>query len=44
MIDRAVSLPQEKIGPVFGHLEVSSLRQVDQALSVFLGLSVGRLP
>lgn len=43
MVDRAVSLPQEKIGPVFGHLEAASLRRVDQALSVFLGLATGHL-
>lgn len=44
MVDRAVSLPREKVGPVFGHLEATFLRQVDQALAVFLGLASGRLP
>lgn len=38
MIDKAVSVPREKIGAVFGHLDASTMLAVSQALVAFLGL------
>ena len=38
MIDKAVSVPREKIGPVFGHLDPSSMAAVSQLLGAFFGL------
>lgn len=44
MIDRAVSLPREKIGAVFGHLEDDVMRAVSRTLVVFLGLAEAIAP
>lgn len=38
MVDRAVTVPRTKIGPVFGRLENEGLVAVSRALSGFLGL------
>ena len=38
MIDRAVSLPREKVGAAFGRLEDDTMRTVSRALVAFLGL------
>ncbi len=38
MIDRAVSLPREKVGTVFGQLDEATMRFVSRTLAVFLGL------
>jgi mRNA interferase MazF len=38
MIDRAVSLPREKIGAAFGRLDDDTMRTVSRALVAFLGL------
>jgi mRNA interferase MazF len=39
MVDRVVTVPREKVGPVFGRLEGEWLAAVDRALLGFLGLS-----
>jgi mRNA interferase MazF len=38
MIDRAVSLPRDKVGAVFGRLDDATMRAVSHTLAVFLGL------
>jgi mRNA interferase MazF len=38
MIDRAVTVPRTKVGPVFGRLDDAGLSTVNGALSRFLGL------
>ncbi len=38
MIDKAVTVPRERIGPVIGRLDDSLLRTVGQALTAFLAL------
>jgi mRNA interferase MazF len=38
MIDRAVTVPRTKIGPVFGRLDDVSMLAVSRALATFLGL------
>jgi mRNA interferase MazF len=40
MIDRAIALPREKIGAVFGCLDEATMSTVGQALSAFLGLGL----
>jgi mRNA interferase MazF len=39
IVDKAHTLPREKIGYVFGRLSESELSAVDRALAVFFGLS-----
>src|SRR5580658_9067827 len=36
MIDKAISIPREKVGRVFGRLEDASVREVSRALFAFL--------
>jgi len=38
MIDRAIALPGERIGPVFGRLDDTAMLAVSRALVTFLGL------
>lgn len=38
MIDKAVTLPREKVGTVFGRLEHEAMVAVSRALAAFLGL------
>ncbi|HXT07956.1 MAG TPA: type II toxin-antitoxin system PemK/MazF family toxin [Roseiarcus sp.] len=38
MIDKAIAVPREKVGQVFGRLEEDSLKAVDRALLTFFGL------
>jgi mRNA interferase MazF len=39
MIDKAQTLPREKIGKTFGHLDDATMLAVTRALAVFLGLA-----
>ena len=39
MVDKAQSVPREKIGEVFGHLDDEALLTVNRALAVFLGFA-----
>jgi mRNA interferase MazF len=39
MVDKAQSVPREKIGEVFGHLDDEALLAVNRALAVFLGFA-----
>lgn len=42
MVDKAATLPREKIGHRIGHLDDGTMRQIDQALALFLGLPDAR--
>jgi len=39
MVDKTQSVPREKIGEVFGHLDDEALLTVNRALAVFLGFA-----
>lgn len=41
MIDRAISVPHDKVGSAFGRLDTVTMRAVNQALTDFLGLTGG---
>jgi mRNA interferase MazF len=39
MIDKAMTLKREKIGPVLGRVTADQLTQVERGLAVFLGIA-----
>lgn len=39
MVDKAQSVPRDKVGEVFGHLDAETLLAVNRALAVFLGFA-----
>jgi mRNA interferase MazF len=39
MVDKAQSVPREKVGPAFGRLDPETLLAVNRALAVFLGFA-----
>lgn len=39
MIDRTMTVPRAKVGPVFGHIDEDIMVRVDRALLAFLGLA-----
>jgi mRNA interferase MazF len=39
MIDRAISVPRDKVGRSFGKLDEATMETVSQALAIFLGLA-----
>jgi mRNA interferase MazF len=39
MIDRAITVPRTKVGPVFGRLEDAGMLAVSRALASFLGVN-----
>lgn len=39
MIDRAISVPRDKVGRSFGRLDNETMRTISHALAVFLGLA-----
>ena len=39
MVDKVSTLPRSKVGTAFGYLDVESLRKVDRALLLVLGLT-----
>ena len=39
MVDKAHTIPRDKAGASFGELESRTLKEVDRALAVFLGLA-----
>jgi mRNA interferase MazF len=38
MVDKAMSVKLDKVGPAFGRIDVDALVQVDRCLAVFLGI------
>ena len=39
MIDKAMTIKREKIGPVFGRINPDTLMEVERCLAVFLGIA-----
>ncbi|MCX7692341.1 type II toxin-antitoxin system PemK/MazF family toxin [Tepidimonas taiwanensis] len=39
MIDKAVTVRRDKLGPAFGHLDANILIQVERCLAIFLGIA-----
>ncbi|CAK7047189.1 type II toxin-antitoxin system PemK/MazF family toxin [Kerstersia gyiorum] len=39
MVDKAMTVPREKVGAVFGSIEADALLEVDRCLAVFLGIA-----
>lgn len=39
MADKAMTLPRAKVGASFGHLEATTLLEVERCLALFLGLA-----
>ena len=39
MIDKAMTLKREKIGPALGRVSADQLTQVERGLAVFLGIA-----
>lgn len=39
MIDKAITVKQEKVGPAFGRLDANGLIEIERALAVFLGIA-----
>jgi len=39
MIDKAMTLKREKIGPVLGRVNADELTQVERGLAIFLGIA-----
>lgn len=39
MIDKAITVKRDKIGPVFGHLDANTTLEVERCLAVFLGIA-----
>ncbi len=39
MVDKAMTVNREKIGPVFGRIDADALVEVERCLAVFLGIA-----
>jgi mRNA interferase MazF len=39
MVDKAQTVPRDKVGAVFGHLDAEAMLAVNRALAVFLGFA-----
>ncbi len=39
MVDKAMTVKQEKVGPVFGRIDLDKLVEIERALAVFLGIA-----
>lgn len=39
MLDKAITIKREKIGPAFGRIDPNTLVEVDRCLAVFLGIA-----
>ena len=38
MIDKALTVKRDKVGPAIGHIEPGTLVEVERSLAVFLGI------
>jgi mRNA interferase MazF len=38
MVDKAMTVKRDKLGPVFGHMELGMMLEVERCLAVFLGI------
>lgn len=39
MVDKAVTIKRDKVGPAFGHIDANSMIEVERCLAVFLGIA-----
>ena len=39
MVDKAMTLKREKVGPTFGHINADTMVEVERRLAVFLGIA-----
>jgi mRNA interferase MazF len=39
MVDKAMTVKRDKLGPAFGYIEANALAQVERCLAVFLGIA-----
>ena len=39
MVDKAMTVRRDKVGPTFGRIDVDSLVEVERSLAVFLGIA-----
>ncbi|MCG5051841.1 MAG: type II toxin-antitoxin system PemK/MazF family toxin [Myxococcales bacterium] len=39
MVDKAVTVKRDKLGPAFGHIDPDALLEVERCLAVFLGIA-----
>ena len=39
MVDKAMTLKRDKVGPTFGHIDADALVEVERCLAVFLGIA-----
>ena len=39
MVDKALTVKREKLGPAFGHVEADTMLEVERCLAVFLGIA-----
>jgi mRNA interferase MazF len=38
MVDKALTVKRDKLGPAFGHIEADTMVEVERCLAVFLGI------
>lgn len=39
MVDKALTIKRDKVGPAFGHIDANSMIEVERCLAVFLGIA-----
>ena len=39
MVDKAMTVKRDKVGPVFGRIDLDKLLEIERALAVFLGIA-----
>lgn len=39
MVDKAMTVKRDKVGPTFGHIDADALVEVERCLAVFLGIA-----
>jgi len=39
MVDKAMTVKRDKVGPAFGRIDVDSLVEIERCLAVFLGIA-----
>ena len=39
MVDKAITIKRDKVGPAFGRIEADALMEVERCLAVFLGIA-----
>lgn len=39
MVDKAMTVKRDKVGPVFGHIDADAMVEIERCLTVFLGIA-----